>query len=122
MITWLRVKFMDWRLARDARDHDKWMKHFEAELVRDGSATNTEVITRAARIAQGMIMRWMDDRGVRRCAFCIGTDQIQKRVIQPGIRLPTGKISGEKVVFTCAAHAGVQFKIVDPVKSPEGNT
>ena len=122
MIKWLRVKFMDWRLARDAKVHAKWVKTFEAEVVKEGSVTNREVITRAASIARGMIMRHMDDRGERRCAFCISTDQLQRRIVEPGTRLPTGKMTPNKTIFVCSAHAGVQFKERGQVKTPGGNT
>jgi hypothetical protein len=81
-----------WRERRQARRRAMFQKAFNDP----NSLVRGVVYEYANHMARGIVMRWFDDRRIRRCACCVSTDQLIKREL--------GKPPKVRVVFLCPAH------------------
>ena len=115
--TWLER----WSMARAKKKHDRWEAEFRKEFSVKDSMVHKTVIALSMGVSHGMIMGIFDARGIIRCAFCISTDQLRKRIIQRGVAMSNGK-STDKAIYCCPVHWETPIPEKRAVDSPEKST
>lgn len=64
--------------GREVRAARQLAAQVRKALNRKGSEAEKQVRAVAEHMAQGMVARWMDDRGMLRCFRCLSTTQLRK--------------------------------------------
>lgn len=60
------------------RQRARWQRRFELDFRNERGWARQMVQAKAHTMAQGMVMRWMDDRRILRCCQCLTTGGLRK--------------------------------------------
>lgn len=109
IVNWFKERRKKKDAAKKAAAYAQFIAHFKADYAKPNTEVHQTVLFYAHAMARGMMMRWLDDRGERRCRLCLSTDQLHRRVIaSKHVESGRGrKLKQEQVIYLCTEHKDV---------------